>query len=93
MVSKDPLKESFLILANYNAPIEHIKNDSGSYVKEGQAVYNKTIKLPCDYQIVSEFIYDEKLKDFTEIKFTAPETEMNFDRLEPSQFKIFKLIR
>lgn len=93
MVSKDPLKESFLILANYNAPIEHIKNDSGSYVKEGQAVYNKAIKLPCDYQIVSEFIYDEKLKDFTEIKFTAPETEMNFDRLEPSQFKIFKLIR
>lgn len=93
MVSKDPLKETFLILANYNAPFENMKNDSGSYVKEGHAVFNKSIKLPCDYQIVSEFIYDEKIKDFTEIQFTAPETEMTFDRLEPAQFKIFKLLR
>ena len=93
IVSKDPLKESLLILANYNAPTEKIRNDSGSYIKEGHPVFNKSVKLPCDYQIVSEFIYDEKIKDFTEIKFSAPETEMTFDRLEPAQFKIFKIVR
>lgn len=93
IISKDPLKEALLVLANYNSPTEKMRNDNGCYVKEGHPVFNKSINLPCDYQIVSEFIYDEKIKDFSEISFTEPETEMTFDRLEPAQFKIFKLLR
>lgn len=93
IVSKDPLKESLLILANYHSPTEKICKDNSRYIQEGKPVYDKSINLPCDYQIVAEYIYDEKIKDFTEIKFSAPESQMTFDKLEPAQFKIFKLLK
>ena len=100
MISKNPLKESLLIAANYNAPTEKVTETqedgySNTYIKEGQSVYDKTINLPCDYTIVAEYVYKEPEKDetgvFEEIKFEKPETSLHFGELKPSEFKIYKI--
>ncbi len=100
MISKNPLKESLLIAANYNAPTEKVTETqedgySNTYIKEGQSVYDKTINLPCDYTIVAEYVYKEPEKDeagvFEEVKFEKPESSLHFGELKPSEFKIYKI--
>lgn len=96
MVSKDPLKESLFIAANYQAPTEKVSecHDDGftnTYIKEGESVYNKSVNMPCDYAIVAEYVYKDG--DFEEVKFQKPETEISFGELKPSEFKIYKIIR
>ena len=99
MVSKDPLKESLLIVANYQAPTEKITETqddgySNTYVKEGCTVYDKTVQMPCDYEIVSEYVYkdgDIGEAAFEEVEFEKPETSMHFGDIKPSEFKIYKI--
>lgn len=100
LVSKDPLKESLLVVANYNAPTEKVTENhddgfSNTYIKEGQNVYDKTVQMPCDYSIVSEYVYkdDEKIGSgtFEEVKFSKPENSLHFGELKPSEFKIYKI--
>lgn len=99
MVSKDPLKESLFVVANYQAPTEKVTETqddgfSNTYFKEGKSVYDKTVQMPCDYEIVSEYVYKDgetgKGK-FEEVKFDKPETSMHFGELRPSEFKIYKI--
>lgn len=99
MVSKDPLKESLFVVANYQAPTEKVTETqddgfSNTYFKEGKSVYDKTVQMPCDYEIVSEYVYKDgetgKGK-FEEVKFDKPETSMHFCELRPSEFKIYKI--
>ena len=100
LISKDPLKESLLIVANYNAPTEKVSENhddgfSNSYIKEGQTVYDKTVQIPCDYSIVSEYVYKDTETtgggEFEEVKFSKPETSLHFGELKPSEFKIYKI--
>lgn len=98
MISKDPLKETLLIVANYFAPTEKvsIEQEDGTFVntiKEGEIVYDKTLEVPGDYKIVSEIIYDAEKKDFIENKLKKTGNTLHFDKLEPSEFKIYKLLR
>lgn len=100
MVSKDPLKESLLVVANYNAPTEKVTEShddgfSNTYIKEGQNVYDKSVQMPCDYSIVSEYVYKDSEKVgggvFEEVKFSNPESGLHFGELKPSEFKIYKI--
>ncbi len=100
LVSKDPLKESLLVVANYNAPTEKVTENhddgfSNTYIKEGQNVYDKTVQMPCDYSIVSEYVYKDNEKigcgAFEEVKFSKPENSLHFGELKPSEFKIYKI--
>ena len=95
-ISKDPLKTSLLIVANYNPPTEKLtENDSEGntvkIIKEGASVYDKEIKLPCDLKIVSEYKYNNETKEIEEIIFETPMTEMTFYTLNPSEYRIYKL--
>ena len=96
MVSKDPLKESLLIVANYEAPSEKISEEGEdglcyTYVKDGKTVYNREIAIPGDYAIVAEYKYNPARGEFEEIPFSKPETSMHFGELKPSEFKIYKM--
>lgn len=99
MVSKDPLKEALFIVANYQAPTEKVTETcedglSNTYFKEGKSVYDKTVQMPCDYSIVSEYIYKDGETGegrFEEIEFEKPEETMHFGELRPSEFKIYKI--
>ena len=96
MISKDPLKESILVCANYQAPEEKVSiqqlDGTMEYTyKEGKDVENKSVVLPCDYKIVSEFVYNNESKQFEEQEKEG--IDLHFDKLEPSEFRIFKITR
>ncbi len=98
MISKDPLKESLLVVANYQAPTEKVSETNAdgftnSFIKEGSTVYDKTVQMPCDYMIVGEFVYDDAKAKFKEVKFEKPETELHFGDIKPSEFKIYKIVK
>lgn len=95
MISKEPLKTAFLIVANYLAPTEKIteEDEEGSHVKikKGKTVEDKSIHLPGDYSVKSEFVFDGK--DFVEKEFKSSENTLSFEKLEPSEFKIYLLVK
>lgn len=94
IISKDPLKEALLVVANYQAPTEKVTEYSNTYTKDGSSVYNKNVELPCDYTIIAEYIYkDAKIGEgkFEEVQFEKQETSLQFGELKPSEFKIYKI--
>lgn len=94
-IQKEGLKNSILVVANYNAPTEKImKEENGnswSEIVEGHEVFDKTIELSCDYSIVSEFRFDGV--DYIEEKFVAATNSLSFGKLMPSEFKFFTVIK
>lgn len=80
MISKEPLKTTLLVVANYNEPSEN--NDETEVV-------DKTINLPGDYKIKSEFVFDGE--NFVEEDTTIEENSLHFDKLEAGEFKIYLL--
>ena len=96
IISKDPLKTSLLIVANYNPPTEKLtetdsEGNTVKVIKEGASVYDKEIKLPCDVRIVSEYKYNNETKNIEEEIFDEPMTEITFYTLNPSEYRIYKL--
>lgn len=95
LVSKEPLKSALLVVANYQAPTEQImvedeeEDFSHPEIKEGEEVLNKCVNLPGDYSVKSEFVFDGV--DFVEKEFTTDEHSLNFEALQPSEFKIYLL--
>ena len=95
-IQKEGLKNSILVVANYQAPTEKVeKNDENgntwTEVVEGCEVFDKTIELSCDYSIVSEFRFDGT--DYIEEKFVAATNSLSFGKLMPSEFKFFTVIK
>jgi len=96
LISKETLKTALLIVANYKATTEKItkQDNNGNEYKElvyGQDVFDKKVCLPGDYSAIAEYVFNGE--DFERISFSTPENELFFDKLYPSQFKIFELTR
>ena len=97
LISKEPLKSALLVVANYLPPTEKIviEDEDGSFVpeiKEGEEIADKSINLPGDYNIVSEFVFDGE--NFVEKEFTGDcKNSLLFEKLMPSEFKIFLLAK
>lgn len=95
LISKEPLKTALLVVANYNAPTEKITvEDNGrkiTEIKKGSEVIEKSVNLPGDYAIKSEFIFDGE--SFVENKLESKENSLYFEKLKPSEFKIYLLIK
>ncbi len=94
-IQKEGLKNSILVIANYNSPTEKFTvEENGNQiteVKEGTEVFDKTIELSCDYSIVSEFRFDGT--DYIEEKFVAATNSMTFGKIMPAEFKFFTVIK
>ena len=96
VISKNPSKTSLLVVANYNPPTEKLtetdsNGNSVNIIKEGAPIYDKSINIPCDLRLVSEYKYDENTKNFEEIIFETPMTEITFYTLNPSEYRIYKM--
>lgn len=96
IISKDPLKTSLLIVANYNYPTEKLtetdsEGNTVKIIKEGASVYDKVINLPCDLKMTAEYKYSYEKKDFEEIIFEEPMTSITFYTLNPSEYRIYRL--
>ena len=82
IISKEPLKEGFLIVANYKAPTEKINGE----VVESKPVNDKKVLLPGDYTITAEYKFDGK--EFVKEKIKE-ENELQFAELANGEFRIF----
>ena len=85
-----------MVVANYNPPTEKLtetdsNGNSVNIIKEGAPIYDKSINIPCDLRLVSEYKYDENTKNFEEIIFETPMTEITFYTLKPSEYRIYKM--
>ncbi len=98
MISKETVKESLVIAANYLPAEEKILKQMPDgimdyIVKTNKAVENKKIELPSDYTLASEYIYEPDSKDFIEYGFEQNIKTIEIDKLEPSEFRIYKIKR
>lgn len=96
IILKEPLKSALLIAANYKPPVEKImveneEDDIEELMEKGEEILNKSISLPGDYKVKAEFIFDGA--DFIEKEFTTDETSLTFEKLQPSEFRVFLLIK
>lgn len=94
MITKEPLKQAFLVVSNYNYPIERqeVKDENGDCHKdwvEGRVVNDKEFHLPGDYMIESEVVFDGE--NFIEKGYKSENGDLKFEELHPSEFKIFIL--
>jgi len=98
MISKETIKECFIIAANYLPSNEKILKQSPDgimeySIKTNNAVENKKIEIPGDFVLSCEYIYEPDKKDFIE-HYCAPDIKtIEIEKLEPSQFRIFKIKR
>lgn len=98
MISKDPLKETLLIICNYFSPSEKVsvQQDDGSMectIREGETIYDKSLEVPGDYKIVSEIYYDYEKGDFVEKTCDFETNTLYFSELKPAEVRIYKLTR
>lgn len=94
LISKEAMKTSLLVVANYQHPTEKVtvEDEDGSShaeIKEGEEVLDKSVNLPGDYTVKSEFVFDGT--DFVEEPFSAENNSLVFEKLEPSEFRVFLL--
>jgi len=94
LISREPLKKAFLVVANYKYPTEFVtsRNNDDVVVQnwvKGAPVINKELKLPGDFNITTEYIF--KNGKYTATKWEGNSNELSFDELKPSEFRIFAL--
>lgn len=98
MISKETVKECFVIAANYLPSNEKIlkQNQEGIMeytIKTNIAIENKKIEIPGDFTLHCEYIYEDDKKDFVE-HYCEPDIKtIEIEKLEPSEFRIFKIKR
>ncbi len=94
-IQKEGIKNSLLVVANYNSPTEkiNVEKDGNSWteIKEGTEVFDKTIELSCDYSIVAEYRFDGT--DYIEEKFVSATNSLSFGKIMPAEYKIFTVIK
>ena len=88
-------KEALLIMANYSSPTEKflIEENDSSYteIREGREVFDKTIVLPCDYQLMAEYKFNGT--DYVPENLQEPMTEITMNKLMPAEYKIYLMNR
>lgn len=99
LISKEPAKTSLLVVANYFPPVEKVtvqdeNGHSHSELQEGEDVLDKTVNLPGDYTVTSEFVFDgESYVEKVLEKSEEDNSSLNFENLAPSEFKVFLLTK
>ncbi len=94
LISCEPLKKAFLVVANYKYPTEFVTTplDNGqnqqNWIK-GAPIYKKEIKLPTDFRITAEYVF--KKTHYAAQKWEGETNEIFFEELKPAEFRIFSL--
>lgn len=96
LITKETLKNALLIVANYKAPTEKFNetDENGNQItveKKGEDIFDKSITLPADYTVTCEHQFNGE--DFEKQDCKVEDNTLHFDKLYPSQFKIFELQR
>ena len=92
MISKEPIKSAFLIIANYKYPTEKVtktdeNGNSYAEIVNGYAIENKTLQLPGEFKIKSEYVIEDD--EFVRKKMKTTDNIITIDRLDPGEFRLF----
>lgn len=92
MISKEPIKSAFLVIANYKYPTEKVtKTDENgntyAEIVKGEVIENKTLQLPGEFKIKSEYVIEDD--EFVRKKMKTTDNIITIDRLEPGEFRLF----
>ena len=92
MISKEPIKSAFLVIANYKYPTEKVtktdeNGNSYAEIVEGNPIENKTLQLPGEFKIKSEYVIEED--EFVRKKMKSADSIIKIDKLEPGVFRLF----
>lgn len=98
MISKETVKECLIVAANYLPSNEKVlkQNVDGTMeytIKTNSAVTNKKIEIPGDFTLACEYVYEDDKKDFVEHYCAQNIKTVEIEKLEPSEFRIFKIKR
>ncbi len=98
IISKEMVKESLLVVANWLPETQDIiaeeytlcdtTNDEKDIEEQ-----KRTLELPCDYTIVSEIKFIDEKAEMIETELNEKTNKLSIDNLSPSEFKIFKLVK
>lgn len=92
LIAREPLKQAFLILANYKCPTEKVtlidsNGESYSDIIESDPVQNKSVHLPVDFKVVTEYKFEAYSIKKQPVQIN--ENIVTAERLEPGEFKIY----
>ena len=95
LITKEPMKTAYLVVSNHKYPTEKVTKTAATgenykEIVEGYAIFDKQIHIPGDYNLKSEYVLNEK--DYEPQTVENSDT-LHFEKLEPSEFKIFELER
>ena len=95
LITKEPMKTAYLVVSNHKYPTEKVTKTAATgenykEIVEGYAIFDKQIHIPGDYNLKSEYVLNEK--DYEPQTVENADT-LHFEKLEPSEFKIFELER
>ena len=94
LITKEPLRQAFLVVANYKYPSEktNVTDENGNSYRdwvEGKPIFDKKVCLPSDYKVIGEvLLQDNELKCFKSDDFG---NDIIIGDLKPSQYRIFEL--
>jgi len=87
------LKQAILVVANFHSPFEKFcVEENGKHfvdIKEGESVYDKSIQLPCDYNVIAEYVLKDR--KFVPVMLEEPLNSMEFKEIKPAEFKFYLL--
>lgn len=95
LITKEPMKTAFLVVSNHKYPTEKVTKtaatgESYKEIVEGYTIFDKEIPIPGDYTLKYEYSLNNKDYEAREIEHTD---RLHFEKLEPSEFRIFELER
>lgn len=95
LITKEPMKTAYMVVSNHKYPTEKVTKTAATgenykEIVEGYAIFDKQIHIPGDYNLKSEYVLNEK--DYEPQTVENTDT-LHFEKLEPSEFKIFELER
>ena len=96
LITKEPLRTAFLVVANYNYPTEKVSktDDNGNSYQEwveGSSVVDKVVHLPLDYTIVGEYVL--KVNKFEKEVCEDLGHDLFINELKNAEFRVFELKR
>jgi len=95
LITKEPMKTAYLVVSNHKYPTEKVTKTAATgetykEIVEGYTIFDKQIHIPGDYSLKYEYVLKEKDYEPQEIESTD---SLHFEKLEPSEFKIYELER
>lgn len=92
-VTKPSSKETMFVVANYLAPTELVFENGMRTIREGASVYDSSIDVPKEFTGAFEYVYNYETKQYEERQIENFNHSFVFDRLEPSEFRFYKLVK